>query len=170
MVIWIIGLSGAGKTTLAEEVVLRAKAVVPNMVLIDGDVIRQVFGGDLDHSAEGRKKNATRVGRLCQFLDSQGIHVVCAILSAYESSRQWNRANLPEYFEVFIDAPMENLVTRDSKGLYRGARSGAVKNVVGVDLAFEAPARPDMVIRNDGDRDRLLAHAVPICERITRKK
>ena len=80
MVIWIIGLSGAGKTTLAEEIYKISKPINPNTVLIDGDAIREIFGNDLGHSAEDRKKNAKRISRLCYFLSLHNINVICSIL------------------------------------------------------------------------------------------
>ena len=83
MVVWIIGLSGAGKTTLGVEVVSQAKPLIPNLVFIDGDVIREIFGNDLGYSIEHRLRNAERISRLCKFLEDQNIVVVCAILSLF---------------------------------------------------------------------------------------
>ncbi len=167
MVIWLIGLSGAGKTTLAKEIVFSAKRDVSNIVLIDGDIIRGVFGGDLGHSLEDRKKNADRICRLCKFMDDQHIHVVCAILSLFPESREWNRKNISDYFEVFIDAPFESLVERDYKGLYRKALNKEIENVAGVDLEFPPPARPDLVIQNDEGKEKLLSFAPMLAGKLT---
>ena len=101
MVVWIIGLSGAGKTTLAEKVVEKISSCKTNVVLIDGDMIRDVFGNDLGHTLEDRRQNADRICRLCRFLDNQGIHVVCAILSLFPESRLWNRENIKNYYENY---------------------------------------------------------------------
>lgn len=116
MVIWVVGLSGTGKTTFSQEVVRKTKPEIPNLVWIDGDVARAVFGNDLDHSLEGRKKNADRICRLCQYLDRQGIHVICSILSIFQSSRDWNRENYSKYFEIFIDTPWKSLSGATPRG------------------------------------------------------
>lgn len=159
MVIWIIGLSGAGKTTLAREVARLARPARPNLVYLDGDLLREVWGSDLGHDLEGRRKNADRICRLGKLLDEQGIDVVCAVLSLFPDCRRWNRENLSRYHEVFIDCPMESLVARDSKGLYRRALAGELKNVAGVDLPFPRPESADLTIVNEGDLGALLAHA-----------
>ena len=162
MVIWIIGLSGAGKTTLANEVVRIARQSVSNVVHVDGDVVRTIFGNDLGHSPEDRRANAFRISRLCAFLDSEGINVVCSILSIFADNREWNREHIPHYHQVFIDAPMADLVARDGKGLYRKARLGEIHDVVGVDIPFDRPDDSDLVIPNRGTRRELLeqAHAL----------
>lgn len=118
MVVWLIGLSGAGKTTLADELVKTARGRGRAVVLLDGDSVRECFGNDLGYDLESRRKNADRICRLCAFLDAQGIDVVCAILSIFPESRDWCRAHVRRYYEVFIDTPIEVLRQRDSKGLY----------------------------------------------------
>jgi adenylylsulfate kinase-like enzyme len=162
MVIWLIGLSGAGKTTLAREVIRHARGKGITAVLVDGDAVRDLFGNDLDFSIEGRRANAGRISRLCQFLDQQGIHVVCAVLSLFPESQQWNRHNYRAYHEVFIETPMRVLQKRDSKGLYAKALRGDIKNVVGVDIPFPPPLWPDVIIRNDRDLGFLLSHAATL--------
>ena len=167
MVIWVVGLSGAGKSTLAEEVVKIARVSVPNVVLVDGDVVRRIFGNDLGHSLEDRRANAFRISRLCAFLEDEGVHVVCAILSIFADNRRWNREHMAHYYQVFIDAPMDQLITRDSKNLYRRAQVGETQDVVGVDIPFERPEDSDLIIPNVGERRDLLAHAPAIARLIT---
>ena len=149
MVIWLIGMSGAGKTVIGREVYKLLKAKRPNVVFLDGDIVRQIMGSDLGHTIEDRRKNAWRISRLCRYLDSQGITVVCAILSIFHESQKWNREHIPQYFEVYVRAPFEILVERDSKGLYQQALAGEIKNVVGIDIEFPPPAHPDLIIEND---------------------
>ena len=113
--------------------------------------IRKIFKHDTSEAAytlEERKKNADRICELCAWLDRQGVNVVCSILSIFEESREWNRKNYSKYFEVFIDVPMEVLMRRELKGLYASAQRGEQKNVVGVDIPFTPPARPDYVFKN----------------------
>jgi adenylylsulfate kinase len=167
MVVWMIGLSGAGKTTLAREVVARVKRMAPNVVLIDGDAVREMWGDDLGHGLDGRRRNAERIARLCKFLDDQDLHVVCAILSLFPESRDWNRHNLKRYYEVFIDTPKDALIERDGKGLYARFLKGEIRDVAGMDLPFPPPENPDLVIRNDGTLEGLLGHADAIARKVT---
>lgn len=149
MVIWLVGLSGSGKTTLGREMVRQWRAHADNVVLLDGDEVREVFAhdrGDDPYSLEGRRANAERMSALCDLLDRQGIHVVCCILSVFADMRLANRTRFGRYFEIFMDAPLEAVMARDVKGLYAKAKSGATRNVVGVDLPFERPATADLVI------------------------
>jgi len=151
MVIWLVGLSGVGKSTLGREVFQQWRQLAPNTVILDGDHLREIFCHDnekTDYSIKGRKTNAERACALCKLLDDQNINVVCCLLSAFEEHRQWNRENYSQYFEVFIDVPFDELVGRDEKKLYGPALAGKTKNVVGVDIPFERPLNPDLTIHN----------------------
>ena len=114
MVVWLIGLSGSGKTTLAKKIIEGANRDTRNTILLDGDVIREIFGNDLGYSMNDRLLNAQRICQLGKFLDQQGLNVVCAILSLFPETREWNRENIENYYEVFIDTPIDILVDRDS--------------------------------------------------------
>lgn len=170
MVVWLIGLSGAGKTTLANEVIAQVQSMQRNVVLIDGDMIREIFGNDLGHTLEDRRTNALRICQLGKFLDEQGINVVCAILSLFPESRSWNRKHLKNYYEVFIDAPMKDLVQRDYKGIYRRYNSGEISDVAGMDIDFPPPSNADLTINNVSSKEALLDFAKPIAEQIMRGK
>lgn len=146
MVIWLIGLSSAGKTTVAQALVQQLRKARPNVVLIDGDIMRDIWGDAPGHDVGGRWINAQRVCRLCRELDRQQIHVVTAILSIFPESQRWNRDNYSSYYEVFLDVPMSILRARDAKGLYAAAEKGALKNVVGIDIEFPRPPNPDLVL------------------------
>jgi adenylylsulfate kinase len=152
MVIWIIGLSGTGKTTLANEVVNRIRQLKRKVVMLDGDLIRDLFGNDVDHTIEGRKRNAERLSVLTKYLADQDIHVVAAVLSIFPEWRLWNRENINHYSEVYIKSSMETLARRDIKNLYARAIKGEIVNVVGVDIPFPEPQNPELVIENDVDR------------------
>ncbi len=163
MIVWIVGLAGAGKTTLASEITNQVRQKGKKIVFIDGDNIRQIFGSDVDHSLEGRRKNAQRICSICHMLDEQGINVICAILSVFEESRNWNRRNFSKYFEVYIKTSLETLKSRDQKGLYSGFMNGEITNVVGLDLEFEEPKYPNLIIYNNKNLDNLLLYTEKIC-------
>ena len=134
MIVWFIGMSGAGKTTLAEALYVLLKPEHSNLVLLDGDAFRAVFGNDVDHSVAGRGRNAERISNLCAVLDRQGIHVIAAVLSIFSDWQEWNRRTFSRYFEIFLDVPLDILKTRDTKGLYADAEAGRMTNVVGIDI------------------------------------
>jgi adenylylsulfate kinase len=169
MVIWCIGLSGSGKTTLGREIARQLRARQPNTVLLDGDELREVFAhgrGDEAYTVEGRRVNAERIVALCKLLDSQGINVVCCILSIFPEMRDENRRRFSRYFEIFLDAPLHVLESRDVKGLYKGARQGKTRNVVGIDIPFERPTRSDMVIDTSGDTVDVKKLAAEVLDRV----
>ncbi len=151
MVVWIIGMSGAGKTVIGKEIYIMLKEKLSNLIFLDGDDFRNILGDDLGYSLDERKKNADRICRMCKFLNDQEINVICCILSLFQESRDWNRKNIEEYYEVFINVSFEELVKRDSKELYKKALNGEIKNVVGVDINFQPPVNPDLEIINEGD-------------------
>lgn len=151
MVIWIIGLSGSGKTTLAGQVTARMRETGRSVVMLDGDIVRELFKNDVDHSIEGRRRNAERLSRLTKFISDQGVYVVAAVLSIFPEWREWNRQNVHEYREVYLKASMDTLLRRETKGLYARAMRGEIVNVVGVDIPFPEPERPDLVLDNNID-------------------
>ena len=170
MVVWLIGLSGCGKSTLANEIVKGVNKISKNSVLLDGDEIREIFNNDLGYSMKDRQKNAKRICQLGKFLDDKGINVVVAILSLFPESREWNRKNIKNYYEVFIDSPLEDLLERDSKGLYAKFNRGEISNVAGMDLKFPKPETSDLVIKNCNSKDNLLSYAKPIIKKLLSQK
>lgn len=150
MVIWIIGLSGAGKSTVGRILADRLQQEHKNLVYLDGDELRDVWGDSLGHTVEGREKNAARISHLCHMLDSQGLNVVAAVLSIFPDWQKWNRETFSSYFEIFLDVPIDTVEARDTKGLYKAARNGAIKDVVGIDIPFPTPPNSDLRIRPPG--------------------
>jgi len=169
MVIWLIGLSGSGKTTLGREVACQLRKLEPNTVLLDGDELRQVFShdsGNEPYTVEGRRQNANRITALCGMLDRQGINVVCCILSIFQDMRLTNKVQFSHYFEIFMDAPLEILKSRDTKGLYAAAGRGEMKNVVGIDIPFQRPLSPDLIIDSSGENPEVGQLSAMILEKV----
>ena len=155
MVIWIIGLSGAGKTTLANELVERLRNDNLKVVLLDGDIIRNLFKNDVDHTIDGRRRNAERISVLSAFLAKEGIHVVAAVLSIFPEWQDWNRKNIPDYTEIYLKVSLDTLLKREIKNLYGAALKGEMKNVVGIDIPFPEPVKCDLVINNELGRENM---------------
>lgn len=151
-VLWITGLSGAGKTTLAKAVVSRLNAASFPVIFLDGDKLREVFGAaaanSANHGREGRFALAMQYAHLCRVIASQGFTVVIATISLFKEVHAWNRANLPEYFEVYLKVPLAELRRRDPKGIYRGFDAGEINNVAGLDLPIDEPENADWIVEN----------------------
>ena len=146
--LWITGLSGAGKTTIGEEVYKMLKKKKSNTVFLDGDIVREVLGNDLGHHLKDRKKNAIRISKMCEFLTNQNINVVCSTMSLFKEVHKLNREIISQYYEIFIDVNMDELVKRDSKDLYAKVKKGEIQNVIGIDLPYDRPENPFMTIDN----------------------
>ena len=146
-VIWITGLSGAGKTTLAREVTRSLRTIGHSVVMLDGDELRDVFGvvtpSEQNHSRDSRLALAMRYSRLCRVIADQGFTVVIATISLFNEVHMWNRANLPGYFEVYLKVPLEELRLRDPKNIYRRFDAGELENVAGLDLPIDGPVITD---------------------------
>ncbi len=145
---WITGLSGAGKTTVGKQLYKKIRSKKDNVVLLDGDELRNAIASDLGYTEEDRHQSAVRNTRLCKLLADQGIDVVCCTICMFEDIRQWSRQNNEKYIEVYLKVPMEILKERNQKNLYKEAQS----EVVGLGVGMEEPRVPDLVITNDGTR------------------
>ncbi len=144
-VYWITGLSGAGKTTIGKVFFQKLREQRDNVLFLDGDTLREVFGNDLGYGREDRLRCAMRYSRLCRLLSEQGQDVVICTISMFREVREWNRRYIEGYREIYIEVPMEILQSRNQKNLYRDGN-----DVVGVDLKLELPENPDLVVKNDG--------------------
>ena len=151
-VYWITGLSGAGKTTIGHAWYSYLKETMSNVVFLDGDTLRQVFGDDLGYTKEDRKKSAMRNARICKLLSEQGIDVVCCTISMFDEVRQWNREHISNYKEIYVKVRMETLQKRDQKNLYTKVGLGTEENLAGITWEVEEPKNPDLILYNDGEK------------------
>jgi cytidine diphosphoramidate kinase len=151
MVIWMTGLSGSGKSTIAETMMKTLKPSLPELVLLEGDIIRELFGQRLDYSEKSRIVQVKRLRTMAKFLSEQGLIVVVTVLYCHPDLMAWNRDNIPEYFEVYVDTPLDIVIERDVKGLYGKAKRGEMPNVVGLDVPWYAPDKPDLHLKYNRD-------------------
>jgi adenylylsulfate kinase-like enzyme len=145
MVIWITGLSASGKTTLSKAFEKKYKSKLSNMVLVDGDVIRDLFGNDLGFTERDRQIQIGRMQAIASFLEKQSILVIVAALYANKELLEKNRQLFDEYYEVYLKADIDLLQTREYKELYKNALAQKVKNIVGVDITWYEPVTPHLV-------------------------
>ncbi|MGO9006982.1 MAG: adenylyl-sulfate kinase [Beijerinckiaceae bacterium] len=152
-VVWFTGLSGSGKSTIANLVETRLHARGVHTILLDGDTIRHGLNKDLAFTAEGRVENIRRVGEVAKLMTEAGLVVLCSFISPFTAERQAVRELLDEgeFIEVFVDTPLEVCIARDPKGLYKKALAGEIANFTGIDQAYEAPVAADLVVARDGE-------------------
>lgn len=151
--LWFTGLSGSGKSTIANLVEKRLHALGKHSFLLDGDNIRHGLNRDLGFSDADRIENIRRVGEVARLMTDAGLIVLTAFISPFRAEREMVRAMLPEgeFVEIFVDTPIEVAEARDPKGLYRKARSGEIANFTGISSPYEAPEAPQ--IRIDTTRE-----------------
>ncbi|HRE47864.1 MAG TPA: adenylyl-sulfate kinase [Aggregatilineales bacterium] len=147
--LWMTGLSGAGKTTiaLALEADLRARSV--RVERLDGDVVREGLTRDLGFSKEDRDKNIERVTFVAKLLSRNGVGVLASFISPYKEARAKARAETTNFIEVYVSAPLETVIERDVKGHYKKAIAGEILNFTGVNDPYEAPEAAEIVVRTD---------------------
>jgi bifunctional enzyme CysN/CysC len=145
-VLWFTGLSGSGKSTIANEVEKRLNLMNRHSFLLDGDNVRHGLNKDLGFTQADRIENIRRVGEVAKLMADAGLIVLTAFISPFRAERDMVRAMLPEgeFVEIFVDTPIEVAEARDVKGLYRKARAGQLKNFTGIDSPYEPPLSPEI--------------------------
>jgi adenylylsulfate kinase len=144
-VLWFIGLSGSGKTTIATRVHQELRRRGTDVEYIDGDALREVFPNTGFTRAE-REEHLRRTGYMASRLAAHGVTVVASFVSPYRESRDFIRALCPRFVEIYVSTPLEECERRDVKGLYARARRGEIRNFTGIDDPFEVPERPELVL------------------------
>lgn len=151
--VWFTGMSGAGKSTLSERLIARLQeaggAQSPKIELLDGDVVRTHLSKGLGFSREDRDTNIRRIGFVSGLLARNGVIVVVAAISPYRDTREEVKRSITNFIEVFVDCPLDVLISRDVKGLYNRAIKGEVGHFTGISDPYEAPLNPCVVVHTE---------------------
>jgi adenylylsulfate kinase len=150
VVVWLTGLSGAGKSTIADALAARLRSLGRNVEVLDGDVVRTHLSKGLGFSKEDRDTNVRRIGFVAHLLARNGVVAITAAISPYRATRAWCRETARgDFLEVYVNAPLESCEARDVKGLYKKARAGEIPAFTGVSDPYEPPDAPELEVRTD---------------------
>jgi len=147
--IWLTGLSGAGKSTIATQLEQTLRARERGVEVLDGDVVRTHLSKGLGFSREDRDTNILRIAYVCSLLTRNGVVVISAAISPYEGARNQAREWIGDFVEVYVRCPIEELTRRDTKGLYAKALRGEIANFTGISDPYEPPTRPEITVYTD---------------------
>lgn len=146
--LWFTGLSGSGKSTVANIIEARLKEGGAKVETLDGDVVRTNLSKGLGFSKEDRDTNIRRIGFVCSLLSRNGVIAISAAISPYKAIRDEVRASVDTFVEAFADCELDTLIERDPKGLYKKALAGEIKGFTGIDDPYEAPENPEVVFNS----------------------
>ncbi|MEP7285861.1 MAG: adenylyl-sulfate kinase [Chloroflexota bacterium] len=163
-VLWLTGLSGAGKTTITVALEKELKARGERVERLDGDTVREGLTRDLGFSKEDRDKNIERVGFVAKLLSRNGVGVLCAFISPYREARLKIRQDSTNFIEVYVSASVATCAARDVKGLYAKALAGEIKNFTGVSDPYEAPEAPEIIVTDQETVEQSVAKIVDYLE------
>jgi adenylylsulfate kinase len=147
--LWLTGLSGAGKSTLAGALAQELKALHLPVEILDGDELRRHLCKDLGFSREDRDTNVLRAGYVAGLLCRHGVFTLVALISPYADSRKAAQAQSERCIEIFVQAPLETVIERDTKGLYKKALQEEIPHFTGISDPYEAPVAPDIIVNTD---------------------
>lgn len=153
-VVWLTGLPGSGKTTIAQKLLNELKASNLNVELFDGDDVRRNLSKGLGFSKEDRDTHNKRVIYVCKLLARNRVNVIVSLISPYRSTRAYARDNLPKFVEVFLSCSIKECIKRDPKGLYRKALSGEIINMTGIQDPYEEPLNPEILLDTEHNSPR----------------
>lgn len=147
-VIWLTGLSGAGKSTIAAQLAKTIRTRGQRVEVLDGDAVRAYLSNGLGFSKEDRDTNIRRIGFVAALLARNGVAVIVAAISPYRETREEVRTLIPRFVEVHVDCPLDELIRRDVKGLYAQALAGKLANFTGVSDPYEPPLHPELTVNS----------------------
>ena len=147
--VWMTGLPGSGKTTIALDLEKRLKAAGHNVEILDGDEVRKGLSSDLGFSKEDRQQHAKRVTFVAKVLSRNGVITLVGLISPFRAFRQYAREEIGDFLEVFVDTSLEECIRRDPKGLYKLALAGEIKDLTGLQDPYEEPLDPELHLRTE---------------------
>ena len=152
-VIWLTGLSGSGKSTIANELAIKLQQESKLAYVLDGDNVRMGLNKDLGFSDDDRKENIRRIAEVAKLLSDSGVIVITAFISPFREERAKAKEIIGKdnFLEVYVDAPLRVCEDRDPKGLYKKARSGEIPMFTGIDSPYEEPLSPDFLVNTEND-------------------
>src|SRR3954471_13787614 len=149
--VWFTGMSGSGKSTVSNALAQRLREAGARVEVLDGDVVRTRLCKDLGFSHADREENIRRIGFVCELLSRNGVIAIVAALSPYRASRGEVRSRLENFIEVYMRCPMEVLIQRDVKGLYKRALTGEIPQFTGISDPYEPPVDPELTIDSSSE-------------------
>tara|TARA_B100000242_G_C43044100_1_gene487249 strand:- start:1721 stop:2236 length:516 start_codon:yes stop_codon:yes gene_type:complete len=158
--LWIIGPSAAGKTTVSKIIYDKLKKKIPNLIIIDGDKVRNLYEKNLGYDKISRSKNTSRYVNLVRWLSSQNISSIVAVISPFEKDRSICRKKIERYFEIYLESSLDERIKRDKKKLYLPALNGEKKYVIDVDIPFDKPKNSDLVINTENQSPADVANKI----------
>jgi adenylyl-sulfate kinase len=153
-VVWLTGLPGCGKTTIARQLLRELKARRLKVELFDGDEVRRNLSKGLGFSKEDRDTHNKRIIYVCQLLTRNGVNAIVSLISPYRSTRAYAREHLPKFVETYLSCSVEECIRRDPKGLYKKALAGEITNMTGIQDPYEAPTNPEVLLDTEHDSSR----------------
>src|ERR1044071_3946805 len=147
--LWFTGLSGAGKSTLSEKVAAELRRRGLNVEILDGDEVRTNLSKGLSFSKEDRDTNIKRIGYVCKLLSRNGVWAISAAISPYKEIRDYNREQIKNFIEIYVECSIPKLAERDVKGLYKKALAGEIENFTGVSDPYEPPLNPEIRVNSE---------------------
>src|SRR5258706_10228579 len=151
-ILWFTGLSGAGKSTLSENLVRIFRERGYRVEILDGDEVRTNLSKGLGFSKEDRDINIKRIGYVCKLLTRNNVWAISAAISPYKEIRDFNRNEIKNFIEIYVECSIPKLAERDVKGLYKKALAGEIKNFTGVSDPYEAPVNPEIVVDSSKEK------------------
>jgi adenylylsulfate kinase len=168
MVLWLTGISGAGKSTIALRLKEKLKIQLQALEILDGDIVRDFFENDLGYTEKERILKVKRIGFAAKLLADHGVFVIVANIAPYAEVREFLRKNLNNYIQVYVKVSPEGAVSRDVKGLYKDYNNSKMENLIGVDDRYDIPKTPDLVV--DTEQESVESSVSKILDYLEQKK
>jgi adenylyl-sulfate kinase len=144
--LWFTGLSGSGKSTIANKIVEIMRNEGMPVVLVDGDEVRKSISKELGYTKEERDKHVTRMADICYLINKSGVSCVASVISPTRSIRRYARSIIKNFIEIYVKCDIETCKKRDAKGLYKKVETGEIKDFVGINIPYEEPKNPEIIV------------------------